>query len=346
MQSLEYPFVSIIVPIRNEADFIERCLRSICAQDYPPDRMEILVMDGMSTDGTREIVMRMAAADPRIRLLDNPDRAVAAAMNAGIRVSQGGLFTRIDGHAIVEPDFLKESVGCLVEHAEAWVVGGAIETIANGLVGQAIAAAMRSPVGVGNSRFRTGGSDGYVDTLAFGTHHRWVVERIGFFDEELVRNQDDEFNQRIRQAGGKIWLSSAIRSRYFSRSSFSNLWRQYFQYGFWRIRTLQKHRQPGSLRQLVPMTFVAGVMGLGIASMVWREALWLLVVVLGAYALALFAGAASVGRSIGWSYAPAAFWAFILLHLSYGTGCLWGIIRFILLRGAGMGQPGDSRLSR
>ncbi len=218
--------MSIILPIRNEADFVERCLHSVCRLDYPHDQLEILVVDGMSTDGTSKIIKRLALADPRIRLLENPQRAVASAMNMGIREAKGDLFTRIDGHAVVEPDFLRVAVRELKAHPDAWVVGGCIETVSAGPQGEAIAAAMRSPVGVGNSRFRTGGYEGWVDTLAFGTHHRWIVDRIGLFDEELVRNQDDDFNQRIRAAGGKIWLSNSIRSQYFSRNDFRRLFRQ------------------------------------------------------------------------------------------------------------------------
>jgi succinoglycan biosynthesis protein ExoA len=341
-----YPFVSIILPVRNEADFIERCLRSVCDQDYPVDRMEILVVDGMSTDGTREIVSRMASVDPRIRLLDNPRKAVATAMNIGVGVAQGDLFTRIDGHALVDPRFLRQSVQSLKDHPEAWVAGGPIETVGEGRLGEAIAAAMSSSVGVGNSRFRTGGYEGWVDTLAFGTHHRWVVKRVGIFDEELVRNQDDDFNQRIRQAGGKIRLSSAIRSRYYSRSSLTKLWRQYFQYGFWRIRTLQKHRRIGALRQLVPMAFVSGILLLGLLSLVWPPAGWLLGAGLAAYALVILLGAFFAARTARWSCLPAIVASFVILHFSYGLGSLWGLIRFGLLRGAGMPHPGEHRLSR
>jgi succinoglycan biosynthesis protein ExoA len=340
------PFVTVILPVRNEADFIERCLRSICDQDYPADRMELLVMDGMSTDGTREIVSRMASVDSRIRLLDNPGKAVATAMNNGIRAAKGDLFTRIDGHAIVDPGFLRQSVQCLKDHPEAWVAGGPIETVGEGRLGEAIAAAMSSPVGVGNSRFRTGGFEGWVDTLAFGTHHCWVVNRVGFFDEELVRNQDDDFNQRIRQADGKIWLSSTIRSRYYSRSSFTKLWRQYFQYGFWRIRTLQKHRRIGALRQLAPMTFVTGILLLGLVSLVWPPAGWLLGAGLAAYGLAILIGAVVAARTVRWSCLPAIFLSFVILHFSYGLGSLWGLVRFGLFRGARIPEPASYCLSR
>ena len=340
------PFVTVIMPIRNEADFIEACIRSVSEGDYPADRFEILVVDGMSDDGTREIVSRLASVDPRIRLLDNPDRGVAPAMNLGIRAAKGELFVRIDGHALVEAGFLTESVRCLEAHPDAWVVGGYIETASEGFVGGVIAAAMRSPFGVGNSHFRTRDYEGWVDTLAFGTHHRWVVDRIGWFDEELVRNQDDDFNQRIREGGGKIWLSSSIRSRYFSRSGFGKLWRQYFQYGFWRIRTFQKHRRPGALRQLVPLVFVSTVLLLALAATVWSPALWLLEGAVGAYGLALLGGSVQVGLRSGWRFAFLAPLAFVVLHFAYGLGSLWGLVRFGLLHGVGVPRGAEHSLSR
>jgi glycosyltransferase involved in cell wall biosynthesis len=227
------PFISIIMPIRNEADFIERAIRSVLDNDYPAGRMEILVVDGLSDDGTREIVARLSKADSRLMMLDNPKRIAPAAMNIGLKAARGDLFIRVDGHVEIPADFIAKSIRCLHEHPEAWVAGGYIKTVADTFVGQAIASAMRSPIGVGNSRFRLGDYEGWVDTLAFGTHHKWIVDKIGYFDEELVRNQDDEFNLRIILAGGKIWMSKAIQSTYFSRGSLQKLWKQYFQYGFW-----------------------------------------------------------------------------------------------------------------
>jgi len=340
------PFVSVIIPIRNEAGFIERAIRSILDNDYPAEKMEILVVDGMSNDGTREIVRKLSMTDSRVKLLDNPRRIVPVAMNIGLKAAQGDLFIRIDGHAEVPADFISQSVRCLHEHPEAWVAGGYIETAANNYTGRTIAAAMRSPIGVGNSRFRLGDYEGWVDTLAFGTHHKWIVDRIGYFDEELVRNQDDEFNLRIILAGGKIWMSKSIRSTYYSRVSLHKLWQQYFQYGFWRIRTLQKHKRPASLRQLAPLLFVSSLLLLGLAGFLWRPFWSILVLEAVLYALGLAIGALDVGRRSGWRYAPVAPLVFIILHFAYGLGSLWGGIRFSLLRGHGMKRPEQMQMSR
>ena len=340
------PFVSIIMPIRNEADFIERAIRSVLDNDYPAGRMEILVVDGLSDDGTREIVARLSEADNRLMMLDNLKRIAPAAMNIGLKAARGDLFIRVDGHVEIPADFIAKSIRCLHEHPEAWVAGGYIKTVADDFVGQAIASAMRSPIGVGNSRFRLGDYEGWVDTLAFGTHHRWIVDKIGYFDEELVRNQDDEFNLRIILAGGKIWMSKAIQSTYFSRGSLRKLWKQYFQYGFWRIRTLQKHKRPASFRQLVPLLFVLSLILPGLAGILWKP-LWILLVIETAfYVLGLVIGVLDVGRKSGWRYAPLAPMVFAILHFAYGSGSLWGVVRFSILRGSGMKKPEQMQMSR
>jgi glycosyltransferase involved in cell wall biosynthesis len=342
----ESPFVSIIMPIRNEADFIEPAIKSILDNAYPAEKMEILVVDGMSDDGTRQVVERLASADGRIRILDNPRRIVPTAMNIGLKVAGGDLFIRVDGHAAVSPDFIRQSVRSLGDHPDAWVAGGYIETVAGNYTGQVIAAAMRSPIGVGNARFRLGDYEGWVDTLAFGTHHKWITEKIGYFDEELVRNQDDEFNLRIILAGGKIWMSRSIRSKYFSRGSLAKLWRQYFQYGFWRVRTLQKHKRPATLRQLVPLLFVVSLLLFGLSGLFWNP-LWLVLAVeVTLYAAGLLAGALDVGRRSGWRYAAPAPLVFAILHFAYGLGSLWGLIRFFVFRGRGIKKAEEMQMSR
>ncbi len=342
----DLPFVTIIMPIRNEADYIERSIRSVLDNDYPARKMEILVIDGMSDDGTREIVTRLSKVDSRIRMLDNPKLITPSAMNIGIKAAQGDLFIRVDGHVEIPADFIAKSIRCLHEHPEAWIAGGYIKTVADSFTGKAIAAAMRSPIGVGNSRFRLGDYEGWVDTLAFGAHHKWVLDKIGYFDEELVRNQDDEFNLRTILAGGKIWMSKSIQSTYFSRGSLHKLWKQYFQYGFWRIRTLQKHKRPASFRQLVPMFFILSLLLPALIGFIWKPFWILLVIEAALYVLALVVGALDVGRKSGWQYTPLSPVVFAVLHFAYGLGSLWGIVRFSILRGCGLKKPEQMQMSR
>ena len=344
--SEKQPFVTIVMPIRNEAAFIEQTIRSILDNDYPKDRLEILVADGQSDDGTAEIVDRMGRDDSRVLLFENTGRIVSTGLNMTLQAARGDIFIRVDGHCTVTPDFIKKSVACLKEHPEAWVVGGYWKTVSEGFIGRVVAAATQSRVGVGNARHRLGNFDGWTDTVPYGAHYKWVLDKVGYFDEELVRNQDDEFNMRIIQAGGKIWISSDICSTYYSRSSLRKLWRQYIQYGFWRMRTLQKHGKPAVFRQIVPVLFVLTIMalaGLGLVSpLFW----WALVALMVLYTLGLLYGAADVGRQAGFKCALAAPLVFMIIHFGYGMGTLWGMIRFVFLRGAGMKKPDQMRLSR
>ena len=346
MPNKEQPFVSIIMPIRNEVDFIERAIESILNNDYPRQKLEVIVADGCSDDGTQAVVEKIASSDSRVTLLENTGRIVSTGLNIGLKACRGEVFIRIDGHAEIPPDFITKSLRCLAEHSDAWVVGGYWKTVSQGYVGKVIAAATQSPVGVGNARHRLGNFDGWVDTISYGAHHKWILEKIGYFDEELVRNQDDEFNMRVIQAGGKIWLSSTIYSTYYARSSLRKLWRQYFQYGFWRIRTMQKHRRPAVFRQAVPLLFVSSLIVLALAGILWKGFWWLLVADLCGYALGLLLGTVDVGRKAGWKYAVVAPLVFVILHFGYGLGCLWGIVRFILLRGWGMRRVDEFKLSR
>ena len=340
------PLVSVICPIRNEADFIERCLGTVLASDYPRERLEVIVVDGLSDDGTREIVTRLAAEDTRLRLIDNPQRIVPFAMNRGIRESKGAVIIRVDGHAEVEPDFVRQSVAVLQRQSEAWVAGGPIETISTTYVGRTIAGAMSTPVGVGDSAFRLGTAEGFVDTIAFGAHWRWVFDKIGLFDEELVRNQDDEFNARLIQHGGKIYMSQSIRSRYYPRSSLKKLWRQYYQYGFWRIRTVQKLGQPASARQMVPLAFVSGLVLLIVAALIWPPLGWLLAVYAALYVLGLLGGSIQVAQRTGLSSFFLAPWVFAILHFAYGIGSLKGLLWWVLLRRGPAVRPEEHAMSR
>jgi cellulose synthase/poly-beta-1,6-N-acetylglucosamine synthase-like glycosyltransferase len=196
--------VTIIMPIRNEAAFIHRSLGAVIAQDYPQQCLQILVVDGMSTDNTRAIVIDLAARHPNIRLLDNPRQTVPAALNRALQEAQGDIIIRVDGHCEIAPDYIRRCLEAF-EQPGADCIGGPLVTVGNNTLARAIALAQSSPFGVGGVAFRTGSSNGrYVDTLAFGAYRREVFDRIGRFDEELIRNQDDEFNFRLIQAGGKI----------------------------------------------------------------------------------------------------------------------------------------------
>ncbi len=341
-----YPLVSVIMPVRNESAYIKKAINSILNSDYPKDKIEILVVDGMSDDGTRNIIKEIAETTSKVRMIDNVKKVVPYALNIGLRAMSGEYFTIVSGHAEIAPDFLCNSLKCLLEKKEAWLAGGYIETVSDNYIGKAIAAATQSPIGVGNSRHRLGNFDGWVDTLAFGMHHRWILDKVGYFDEQLVRNQDDEFNMRVIEAGGKIWLSKSIKSTYYSRSSLKKLWRQYFQYGFWRIRTIQKHGKPATLRQIAPALLVLSMAGLGVLSFLHPVFGWLLAGEGVVYALGLIVGAIDVGRKASFQHSIIAPLIFIILHFGYGLGSMWGIVRFVVLRGKYMPKNEQISLSR
>ncbi len=324
------PSVSIILPIRNEKRYIEQCLGGVLTQDYPQDKIEVLAVDGMSTDGTREMVKVFAARDSRLRLLDNPQRIVPVALNRGIQVAQGTLIIRVDGHAVIAPDYVRRCVEVLAR-VQADCVGGAIRTIGVTLTARAIALAQSSPFGVGNAAFRYATRAQYVDTLAFGAYRREIFDQIGLFDEELVRNQDDEFNFRLLRNGGKIWLDPSIRSDYFSRSTLYGLWRQYLEYGFWKVRVIQKHGRLASWRHLVPVTFVLALLGSVALDAFYNSVAYTLFVIVP-YLLVSLAASGRIAARNGWRYLTVLPFAFGIMHLAYGLGFLVGMVRFSLVR--------------
>lgn len=322
------PRVSIILPIRNEAGFIERCLTALFRQTYPNELIEIVVAEGMSTDNTREIVEGIGAkARFPMSIVDNPERIAATGLNRALEKSTGEIVIRVDGHCEVDDDYVENCVD-LLRSGLADGVGGPIQTIGDGWRAKAIALAMGSPFGVGGSAFRTiANREMYTDTVAFPGYTREILKKAGPFDEELVRNQDDEYNYRIRELGGRILLSPRIRSRYYSRSTFRKLMRQYFEYGYWKVRVLQLHPKQMSARQFVPFIFVMSVMTVGILSAVSVTGKWLLVALTGSYLLT------NLGSSIYTSRGrialiPLLSVSYFILHLSYGLGSLVGLVAF------------------
>lgn len=321
--------VSIVLPIRNESAYIERGLYNILAQEYPVDCMEVLIVDGMSTDDTRRIIHDFSAIHSQLQsyILDNPSKIVPTGMNIALRQAKGEIIIRVDGHCIIAPDYVRRCVEH-IQNQGVDGVGGPMESIGETQMAKAIAIGMSSPFGVGNSAFRTtSGKSMLVDTVPFPAYTRQIIERAGFYDEELVRNQDDEYNYRIRELGGKILLADDVRSTYFSRSSLMGLWRQYFQYGFWKVRVLQKHPRQMSLRQFVPPVFVFSL--LVSAFLVLFPAFCILSIFAPLfYILANILASIYTAYKRGWKYLLLLPIIFAILHLSYGLGFLVGLIKF------------------
>jgi len=318
------PAVTVLVPCRNEAEHIEMCLRCILAQEEPPGGFEVIVADGMSSDGTRATLARIAAEDGRVTVVDNAGRITSTGLNAAIRRARGGILVRMDAHATYASDYLRRCVETL-EISGADNVGGPYRTLAEGPGQRAVAAASASKFAVGGQRGREVLYEGYADTVVFGCWRREVFDRFGLFDERLERNQDDEHNLRIVRAGGKIWQSPAIQAWYRPRSSLRALFRQYFAYGYWKVPVIMKHRGPASVRHLVPAVFVLSVVALPALGLWWGPALWLWTGLLSVYAIGvLTATLASAARS-GWDLLPRLPATFSVFHVAYGLGFLAGV---------------------
>jgi succinoglycan biosynthesis protein ExoA len=321
------PFVSVIVPLRNEERYIGGCLRSLAAQDYPRDRFEVLVVDGGSTDGSLRVAEDMARETGLpLRLLSNPGRSTPCGLNTGIAQARGEVVARVDAHAEVDRRFLAESVSALLKSG-ADAVGGPIRSVGDGLVGGAIALAMSSPFGVGNAAFRYSQEEQFTDTVAFPTYRRGVFERLGLFAEDLEWGEDDEFHYRLGDAGGRILLTPRVASTYFTRSSLGALARQYFRYGRVKAEVLRRHPRRTRLRQLVPGAFVLGLGATGALATMRGLFVLPLATLAGAYGLAsLAASLRATGRG-NRRYLPVLPVAFACLHLSYGLGFLVGLAR-------------------
>jgi len=282
--------------------------------ERPEGGLEVFVVDGLSDDGTIEILEGLCVEFHDLSIIINEKRTTPFALNLGINRSNAEYLIILGAHSEVSSDFFFQNLKVFKDHPMAWCVGGKCENIYTDDTSKAIGAAMSSSFGVGNVRFRTGGEDGYVDTVAFGAYKSSVFESIGLFDESLTRNQDDELNFRIVKAGGLIYYSSSIRYKYFVRASFEKLFRQYFQYGYWKVIVNKKHSTITTLRQIVPALFVLYlILQCSLIFILTSAYLGLILItlymILGIY-FSLGSGASPMK----------VLRAFIILHLSYGLG--------------------------
>ncbi|HEV3189655.1 MAG TPA: glycosyltransferase family 2 protein [Polyangiaceae bacterium] len=318
------PLVTVAIPCRDEEAHIEACIRSVQAQDWPRDRLEVLVADGMSLDATREILGRLAAEDPRIQLVDNPARLQAAGLNECIRRARGDVIVRMDVHADYAEDFVRQCVAVL-DRTGADNVGGAANAVGKTFFQRCVAAALRSPMGVGGSKYRRGGQDGFVESVWPGAFRRSVFERVGLFDENAITNEDAEFNQRLLASGARIYMSHDIVARYYPRESMRGLARQYFKYGQGRARTLLKHGRLVSIRPALPFLWLVSEAVLLVLAP-WHLGGFSM----AAYALATGAEAVRVGREAGALAVPVVWAIFPVLHTAHGAGFGFGLIKYAL----------------
>lgn len=312
-----WPSLSVVIPLRNSARDLPACLAAVLQQDYD-GTLEVVLAVGPSTDDTRGIADAAAAADARVRVVDNPSGRTPAALNAAISASTGDVVARVDGHAVLPAGYLRTAVQTLLDTG-ADNVGGIQAATGETDFERAVAAAMTSRFGVGNATFHYGGTAGPTDTVYLGVFRRSALDRVGAFDETLIRNQDYELNWRIRDTGGVVWFEPALRVRYRPRSSLRTLGRQYFEYGEWKREVLRRHPRSVRARQLVPPAAVlANVLAIALSAL--HRPRWLLVP--GVYAAAAVVAALSAGRGEPPAVAVRLPAVFAVMHHAWGVGFL------------------------
>lgn len=317
--------VSVIIPVLNEEKYIENCIKSIIKQDYPKDQLEVLFVDGLSSDNTRRVLKRATEEYQWIRMLDNNKKIIPCAMNIGINEAAGIYIVRMDAHSEYSEDYISKCIE-IIKRTGADNVGG--PTVARGKTRKQkiIAAAYHSPFALGAGDQYKEDYEGDVDTVSFGCYKKELTESIGLYDENMPKSEDDEFNYRIKERGGRIYMSSEIRCIYYPRSSIIALARQYFGYGKSKTRVLRKHGKPARFRQIVPMLFVCFLI-LGYVGAILSKtiAVGYCLILLVYFLLDLwFSFKSRELKNITDKFVLA--WIHVVIHVSYGCGYLRGLI--------------------
>lgn len=325
--------VSVICPIYNEEKYIRNFLESLLQQDYPKDDIEIILVDGISKDKTRDIVTEYVSIYPFIHIIDNPEKTVPYAMNRGIEAAKGDIIIRVDAHSEYPKNYFSELVRQLPIREGAENVGGVVITLPCDDTNKAIAIAecLSHRFGMGNSYFRIGSKKVIsVDTVPFGCFRKSIFSKIGMYDTELIRNQDDEFNGRIIKNGGKIYLLPQLQIKYYARDSIKKTWYMFYQYGLYKPLVNKKLGSPATIRQFIPFAFVLGLYFGLMASCIFPSLFFIYVAVLLLY---FFLGALiGIQKAKKWHrlalsiYIPLIFFT---IHYAYGWGYIKGLLKII-----------------
>jgi glycosyltransferase involved in cell wall biosynthesis len=324
------PTVTVIVPCYNEQATIRDLLDAVLAQTYPLEKMDVVISDGLSMDGTRDVIAAFQREHPElpVQVVDNTARTIPSGVNRAIEAARGEIILRLDAHSMPYPDYVARCVQALTE-GRGDNVGGVweIRPGAPTWAAESIAAAAAHPLGVGDAMYRLAPSAGPVDTVPFGAFRRELVERVGKYDETLLSNEDYEFNTRVRQSGGTVWLDPAIRSVYFSRSTFGALARQYWRYGYWKLRMLRRYPSTLRWRQALPPAFVLSLAGLLLLGLWLYSAWWLLGAEILLYLSVLFlAGVRAAQKRKKPLLVVGLPLAIATMHLAWGSGFLWSLL--------------------
>ena len=326
--------VSIVIPMRNEEKYIGKCLDSLLAQEWDGGPLEVVVVNGESEDGSKQIVENMMPIFPRLKLLDNSRRITPVSLNIGVKAATGDVIIILGAHSYVAKDFVSKNLHFLDTMAVD-CVGGSISPVGDTYQGEAIALAMSSPIGVGNAFYRYSKVQRLVDTVQFGAYRREIFYRIGYFDEELVRNQDFELNHRIVSTGGRILLAPQVHGYYVVRSSIPKLFKQYFDYGFWKTKVISKEVGAFRLRYQIPPIFIMALAVTGLLGL-FMPMLWSLFqgIVILYTALVLFASL-KISLNSGIKYLFVLPLAFITLHFGFGLGLITSWIQRLIEKSNG-----------
>ncbi|GAB4252460.1 MAG: glycosyltransferase family 2 protein [Vicingaceae bacterium] len=322
--------VDIIIPCRNEENYIEKCIHSIFENKYPKELIHVFVVDGLSDDNTLTILNQLIKKYNNLKLLINEKQTTPHALNLGIKQTNHQVKIIFGAHAIMDENFINENIKILSQYQDVGCCGGIIENVYQNKTGEIIGKAMSSPFGVGDAHFRTGIKEGFVDTVAFGAYKNEVFKKVGLFDEELVRNQDDEFNFRLLKNGYKIYLSKKVKSKYFVRGSFKKLRKQYYQYGFWKVYVNKKHKTVTTFRQIVPLLFVGYIIFGLLFCLLFQK--WTYLYLSGLVLYFLSALFFSLKKSKTLNEMFKIIYSFCIIHFSYGLGYLNGIIQFLFFK--------------
>jgi len=322
------PEVSIIIPCYNEQTTIRSLLEALYAQTYPRQALEVVIADGGSTDDTRAVITEWHSHHPdlNLKIVDNPAKIIPAALNVAINASHGEIITRLDAHSEPNQTYIERSVQALVE-GRGENVGGVWDILPSSdkMIARSIAAAAGHPIGVGDAHYRFTDQPAYVDTVPFGAFYRSLLDQVGLFDESLLTNEDYEFNARIRQGGGKIWLDPNIRAVYYARGSLHGLARQYWRYGYWKWQMLRRYPETLRWRQALPPLFVTALALLILFAPFIPLARWLLIGMIGFYSLVLaLAGIQLAIKHKDAGHCLGVPLAIATMHFSWGAGFIWG----------------------
>lgn len=319
--------VSVVVPIRNESKYIEKCIESIFNQDYPKNLLEIIFVDGNSEDNTVDIIKKYITEGCNIRLLNNPNKFIPHALNIGIKSAVGKYIVRMDAHSQYANDYISKCIEYL-EKTDAINVGGPVITAGKTVLQKVIAAAYHSDFALGGGKNHDKDYEGYADTVFLGTFKKQDIIDIGMYDERFIRNEDDDLTFRMIERGFKIYSTPAIKSIYYPRSTYSSLFKQYFEYGMWKVAIIKKHGRPARLSHLVPMAFVAFLAIFGIASFFFEKIFWMFIFVMGIYILLNLYFSFKNDNLTTISDKLRLMLVHFILHISYGLGFWVGIFKF------------------